>query len=253
MAKFNVGDRVRHSLGFDAVITETSDVSCVAYLSGEFVTRDGLRLSGAGPNGWYAAVHRDLTLCDGNALPDPAPVEEWHGFRKGERVRSQRSDCIGAVVGGDETDVFILRDDGRTGGSPDGAWLVNAQDVVRVSDDDPKVQKTCPGEGGHACNCERCAPKKRGRRRLAPEQSEANSDPYAERPHSDHSDPHRMNSAPAPMDPDGRDVFGLGERIAASRKAQAREALDRPLRTGPLKNRDRYGQLLSLRGWETED
>lgn len=34
---------------------------------------------------------------------------------------------------------------------------------------------------------------------------------------------------------------------------QAKADLDRPIRTGALGNRDRYGQLLSLRGWNTDD
>jgi hypothetical protein len=41
--------------------------------------------------------------------------------------------------------------------------------------------------------------------------------------------------------------------LQGTKRRQVLAQLDRPLRTGPLRNRDRYGQKLSLRGWETED
>ena len=41
-------------------------------------------------------------------------------------------------------------------------------------------------------------------------------------------------------------------RLMAAREAKLAQALadlDRPIRTGPLRDRDKYGQKLSLRGW----
>jgi hypothetical protein len=41
--------------------------------------------------------------------------------------------------------------------------------------------------------------------------------------------------------------------VRQGKEAMALAALSRPLRTGPLKNRDRYGQKVSLKGWETDE
>ncbi len=49
-----------------------------------------------------------------------------------------------------------------------------------------------------------------------------------------------------------RSIASQTEKKAAV-KARHLADFDRPLRTGPLKNRDKYGQLLSARGWETEE
>jgi len=48
-------------------------------------------------------------------------------------------------------------------------------------------------------------------------------------------------------------ISNLPERIAAARKQQHLDALDRPMRRGPLRDRCRYGAKLSARGWETDE
>jgi hypothetical protein len=47
-------------------------------------------------------------------------------------------------------------------------------------------------------------------------------------------------------------VDRLVDRIAAARKQQAREMLDRPMRFGVMKNRDRFGQLIG-KTWDSDD
>lgn len=46
---------------------------------------------------------------------------------------------------------------------------------------------------------------------------------------------------------------GIDAAIRVSKLEQAKALLARPIRTGPLRDRDKYGQKVSLRGWETDD
>lgn len=61
------------------------------------------------------------------------PVESWHGFTKGERIKDTLSlDAPGTVDGGDPYYIYMIRDDGVTGVGPNGEWAVQPKDAQRI-------------------------------------------------------------------------------------------------------------------------
>lgn len=80
---------------------------------------------------------------------------------------------------------------------------------------------------------------------IKPAVPERPSDPYTEHRRRMHA------SYPQLQEHRGPELSNL--EVRAAHVEYLTKQLDRPIRTGPLKNRDRYGQKLSLRGWETEE
>lgn len=144
-----------------------------------------------------------------------AQPESWHGFEKGERVRHKLEKWTGVVSGGyGGNQVEVIRDDGQRFDGKNGAYQACCDNLELVTEAESK-------------------PSPQPRR-----------DPYAE---------HRKNAPAWLCDNFGPEDSQLDKLIAATRaerlRAQHLADLDRPIRTGACLTRDKYGQLLSLKGW----
>jgi hypothetical protein len=124
---FKVGDRVR-LVGHKG----TSGYDCA--------TVKGIDSASAISIMWD--VNQDMTFSNHASkkfehIPTTPKKKCWHGFCEGERVLEDGT-CKATVVGGDDWNIWIMRDDGLRGSGPNGAWTTNSTYLTRLSDEKPR-------------------------------------------------------------------------------------------------------------------